>query len=1027
MKKTRLLILLSIMACLILSLSACNRTSLDTPVGLSVDEAVAKLSWQGDSGAVSYTIEVNQYISGKWEFYKEGTSDTNSYKISDLPTNINYQFKVKAIGDGKSYSDSRWSDPIECFKPYENGLYFQGINGDTEYSLMGIGSALPVNGVIEIPSMYRGKKVTEIGNRALFKQTTISEVIIPDTVKVIGKEAFRDCKMLEKVVLPNSVTTMGSYTFFGCSALKSVKISDNLETIPTNCFGRCIRLGDIDFGAGVKHIESYAFQGCWSNLTSKNEATGEMETTASGIINLNLPDSIETIDNGAFSQCKNLLSVVCGANLKTIGPQVFADDDSLETVTFNDRLDLIGNRAFHRCLGLKEIDLPDSLTVIGVSAFSDCGALDVVNIGSGLTNIGEYAFANTKLFADSLARGEDVIYIGEENGDKWLVGANVVIDEDENGDAYINKGVHGTDNYYLEVKEGTVGIAEGALSYVYSEYKKDTEEYRFVFSKLDRVKIPNSVRYINGGAFRLCINLSEVEIGNGVEEIGMAAFEMCNNLRKVDIPNDSRLRTIGAYAFSCGARGVSGPMKDQLGIESKLGQPLGSEGGLEDMNLPATLESIGAYAFYKTYFFKYYTSVVYVGGWAVGISSEADANLAVINIEEIPATSPSQKPIVGISDYAFAAVGTATEVIIPKSVKRIGLGAFSKAEALTSVTIPEGVTTINESTFYKCDALLTVNLPKSLRTIKSLAFYECGLGKNTELPQGAAMTISGLENVSSIGDFAFYGCNRLKHAGLGNNLTELGAKAFTGCTALQSVSIPDSLTEIKEFTFSNCSGLQNVVIGKGVEKIGRYAFRGTGISVLNIPGNVKSIGESAFRACDSLIALNIESGVEEIGNYAFYGCEFLGNNELGATYAVNIPETVTSIGDYAFRNCVSLNSIILTDSIKSMGMHVFNKCDKLVVYTNMAELPAEWSKKWNSSYRPVLYGCKLSSDGTYVESFVKNDDTIDNYFARYEELSAPERAGYIFANWKASDGTTYTASELKNVPNGTELTASWGN
>ncbi len=1032
MKKTRLLILLSIVVCLMLSFSACNRTSLDAPTGLSIDEAVSRLSWQGDSGAVSYTIEVNQYSNGKWEFYKEGTSTTNSFQISDLPSNINYQFKVKAIADGKSYSDSKLIDPIECFKPYENGLYIQSINGDTEYCLMGIGSAVPVDGVIEIPSIFRGKKVTEIGNRAFFKQTTITEVVIPDTIKVIGKEAFRDCKMIEKVVLPNSVTKMDSYAFFGCSALKSVKLSDNLETISTNCFGRCIRLGEIDFGAGVKHIESYAFQGCWSNATIKNEETGEMETTAYGITNITLPDSIETIDNGAFSQCKNLLSFVCGRNLKTIGPQVFADDQNLERITFNDNLELIGNRAFHWCIALKEVTFPDSLTTIGVSAFSDCTALDTVNIGSGLTTIGDGAFTTSKIVKEAT---EDVIYIGEENGDKWLVGAKVVIANDENGEKKIDGGVHGTDNYELIVKDGTVGIAEGALSYVLSDYNRDTEEYKFVFSKLDRVVIPDSVKYINGGAFRLCLNLSEVEIGSGVEEIGMAAFEMCNHLRKVDIPNESRLRTIGAYAFSCGARGVSGPMKDQLGVASSLGQPLGDPTGLEDINLPATLESIGAYAFYKTYFFNctQYTSVVYIGGWAVGIASEADSNLAAINIEKTPA--PFKKPIVGIADYAFAGIGTAIDVVIPDSVKKIGIGAFSKMDALKSVTIPEGVTTINESTFYKCDALLKVNLPKSIRTIKSLAFYECGFGKNTEFTNEDVMTVDGLENVSSIGDFAFYGCKRLKYAGLGDRLTELGAKAFTGCSALENISIPNSLTEIKEFTFSNCSNLQNVVIGTGVEKIGRYAFRGTAISVLNIPGNVKSIGESAFRACDSLLALNIEPGVEEIGNYAFYGCEFLGGTVEGINYMVSLPKSVTSIGDYAFRNCTSLKSIILTDSIKSMGMHVFNKCDNLVVYTNMTELPADWNKKWNSSYRLILYGCKLSSDGTYVESFVKNDDTIDNYFVRYdapsspekEGISSPEREGYKFVNWVSSDGTTYSASDLRKVPNGTELTAVWGN
>ncbi len=1017
MKKARLLILLSIMACIILSVAACNRPSLSAPVGLYVDDAVTRLSWQGDAEAVSYTIEVSQFSDGKWSFYRESTSDTNSLRIAELPTNYNYRFRVKAVSDGRMYSSSGWSEELECFKPYENGLSFEYIGGGTEARLTSLGTAIPDNGVVEIPSTFRGRTVTEIGNRAFFRQTAITSIIIPNTVKTIGKEAFRECKQLESIEIPDSVTSMDSYTFFGCSKLTDVKLSDSLETIPVNCFGNCINLENIDFGTGVKTIADYAFQNCWTRTyenagTTDGEDSDKFDTIYHGLINVTLPDSVESIGLGAFSNCQNLETFTCGENLQVIGSAAFGNDSMLSEVNFNDNLLAIEDSAFARCGDLAAIDIPDSVISIGSSAFAYCGSLNDISIGTGVMAIGDDAFAETFFYSNST---DDIIYVGkkapEGNGVRWAVGTRETTDE--SGES-VNR-VHTTPNYTATLEEGTVGIASMAFYYLRTKYNDQSEQDDYVFSQLDSVEIPDSVKYINDGAFRLCTELSQVKLGIGVESIGAAAFEMCYGLRTVDIPDGSHLKTIGPYAFSCAPRSIGGPLGEQLnGRHSRLGQPLGGE-GIDDMNLPEGLESIGSFAFYNTYYTEYYSTIVYVGGWAVGTNASSEAGLGAINIEEHPSGYPSDRPIIGIADYAFTEIASPTEISIANSVKRIGIGAFSKCTAVTSVTIPDGVTTINESTFYGCSALLEVNLPQSLREIKELAFYECGV--DDDIPAEAEFKVTGLDNVETIGRFVFYGCTHLKEIDLGDNLTELGGEAFC-LSGLESITIPDSLTVINNYTFSNCAQLVDVILGSGVETIGDFAFRGCGIENLLIPSNVKTLGDSAFRKCDSMGSLKIEDGLQVIGQYAFYGCEL-----LGLVDSVEIPQSVTTIGDYAFRNCISLTSVVLGDSITSMGMHVFNKCDALVIYTDMTETPEDWNAKWNSSYRPILYGCEIE-DG-YVSSFTKNESTVGNYFASYSEFSEPIRDGYYFEGWQGSDGEIYTAEELMNAPDNTTLTAIW--
>ena len=80
-------------------------------------------------------------------------------------------------------------------------------------------------------------------------------------------------------------------------------------------------------------------------------------------------------------------------------------------------------------------------------------------------------------------------------------------------------------------------------------------------------------------------------------------------------------------------------------------------------------------------------------------------------------------------------------------------------------------------------------------------------------------------SVTSIGDYAFYGCSGLTSVTIPNSVTSIGDYAFSGCSGLTSVTIPNSVTSIGDYAFYGCSGLTSVTIPNSVTSIGSDAFQ----------------------------------------------------------------------------------------------------------------------------------------------------------------------------------------------------------
>lgn len=166
-------------------------------------------------------------------------------------------------------------------------LIFDIIEGKKEYRVVSIKTA---NKEVNIPSTYNNLPVTEIGESAFAGNNKIVNVYIPDSVVVIGKKAFDDCRNLENLRLPQ-----------------------NLEIIPAN-MTRNSSIKSIDIPNSVKRIEFRAF--CTSRIK-----------------NLIIPDSVEYIGYEAFYS-SSIETVIIGKNIQEIQPYAFHYCDSLKSVQF---------------------------------------------------------------------------------------------------------------------------------------------------------------------------------------------------------------------------------------------------------------------------------------------------------------------------------------------------------------------------------------------------------------------------------------------------------------------------------------------------------------------------------------------------------------------------------------------------------------------------------------------------------------------------------------------------------------------
>ena len=189
-------------------------------------------------------------------------------------------------------------------------------------------TASTATGAVTIPSWLGGYAVKQVGlwDPPIFvgviegdTNTSVTSVIIPNSVTSIGESAFSYCTGLTSMNIPNSVTSIGSYAFTGCTGLTSITIPNSVTSIEVSAFEGCTSLTSINIPNNVIGIASNAFRNC------------------AGLQSVTLPTSLTTIEYYAFAGCTSLTSIIIPNGVGTIGNNAFLNCTSLTSITMPDR------------------------------------------------------------------------------------------------------------------------------------------------------------------------------------------------------------------------------------------------------------------------------------------------------------------------------------------------------------------------------------------------------------------------------------------------------------------------------------------------------------------------------------------------------------------------------------------------------------------------------------------------------------------------------------------------------------------
>ena len=427
-----------------------------------------------------------------------------------------------------------------------------------------------------------------------------------------------------------------------------------------------------------------------------------------------------------------------------------------------------------------------------------------------------------------------------------------------------------------------------------------------------------------------------------VKEIGNKAFYDNDNIVSVKIPDS--VTSIGEDTFKYCYKLVEVINKSSLDIQKgEYFNGYVAYYALEVHNGESKIVNNDGYLFYT------YEGVIYLVNY-IGTDTELT----------LPANYNGENYI--INNYAFYSNDNITSVIIPDSITSIGKYAFDCCSSLTSVTIGDSVTSIGGSAFSDCTRLTSVTIPYSITNIGGQAFCNCVSLDSVYIDDiaswcnivfskidftsnpllyaeklylnngsGTYELITDLiipEEVTSIGDLAFYGYNNLINVTIPDSITNIGVNAFLSTGYYKNKSNwENGVLYISKYLINAKTNISSDYIVKdGTKLIADNAFYGcTSLTSVTIPNSVTSIGDSAFYGCTGLTSITIPNSVERIGYATFSGC-------TGLT-SVTIGNSVTSIGDSAFYGCSSLTSVTIPDSVTSIGSSAFSGCDSLTSMT----------------------------------------------------------------------------------------------
>lgn len=895
--------------------------------------------------------------------------------------------------------------------------------------------------------------LTSIGNHAFEGCSGMTGITI-NTLEKVGVEAFKGCASLKTLSFPGTLKSIGAGAFANCRSLTSVDMSpitgDN--TIGDFAFYNCAGLSSFTFDDGTTSVGDGAFAvpatevitGSWkevafgSNIVSLGKGVLDGRSNVETVV---LPAAYGkqgnvTLDAGFFRQCKNLQWV------KMEGAHVSFYENTFVSVTSDD---------FY-VEGPATIDGTDNKNYADPDYYS--------NPRTSAHNAGiTYKFtANGKPYFDIAynyqkkdKNGEPVYEEKTVEQQKYDEDGNPMYDTDGNPimeTVTVKVPVLVTDYYLINAETGALekytpdpNNNEYTEIVIKGDYNgvsvKSIAEGCFDDVKETATKLiveDNTISGIEDNAFKDFIKLKEVRLGNSVASIGASAFEGCDALEDVYFGMESV--TIGNKAFAKNISAVPTGLTFHGKIEQGFApfdwamesqNELSSSGlrilykGLSPSDL-ATIYDRGSsddtttvtpLIFYPIYNYLDADNEEYRQEKALLYGMDWE-DYSIIGRYEA-GTAGDDTPAGGFADAQDVAyVDAAYHIVIPSGITSIDSPAFYSAQGNNAsiTTYVGGKITIPSNSR---EAVMYASMTSEDGSVPGLfsGYYE-------DYPEGSeeaeeyetekkgndrveSITMSA---VTSIPDYAFDSCERLKTVDLGAACKEIGIAPFRGCTSLETVIGNDTIISENDIIYTlNEDGTYTLV--ECLPSRGKNGNQE--VSVANDPklASVSVINESAFVDCKNVVTVNLSgcNQITKIPKDCFKGCT--------ALRTVILPTKVNYIEEGAFKGLTQIHVTIPAKEVYihrdafehgngENGTKVGEKLSTVVIKSYEDSSAYRYTEDnyigfeaYNEYEHTVVF---LNWDFEELDRTSVQDGQSVRQFA--EELS-PTRKGYKFTGWKS--------------------------
>lgn len=466
----------------------------------------------------------------------------------------------------------------------------------------------------------------------------------------------------------------------------------------------------------------------------------------------NIPNSILSIEDGAFEDCYNIKTVYIPQTVRYIGgnpfakcPQVVIKSDSNRFIVKDEMLiDEQENRLICYFGSAESITLPNTITNIGYKAFAG-SPVKQITIPNTINIIGDNPFDGCK-----------DINISSQSS-RFIVKDEMLIDIKENR---------------------LISYFGDSESISIPKHIKSIGGYAFCGKQLKRVLIPNSVSNIGEGVFSSCFSLQQVILPDTITRIEDETFSWCTSLQFVKMPQSLSSIGDGAFYECSNLQNVVFP-KTLTFIGHRAFSWCTS---LEQVVLPDALESIGGEAFSHCGLKQI---VIPNSVYSFGDHVFESSSLVQVVIPDM---------VISKNKGHFQHCSLLQQVIITEQYKdiveivsTIPDNAFDWCSSLRQISFPETISVIGEYAFRSCQSLQNVEI-SAVKNIKKGAFIDCKSLRKVIVPYGAI----------SIGEDAFRDCG-LREVVLPETVYSIGENAFR-CGETKRVVV-ESYVEDSKFKF----------------------------------------------------------------------------------------------------------------------------------------------------------------------------------------------------------------------------------